>query len=508
MTAYDVPRTRWASELRTLLQGDLTSVTLSISTDQAGCYSTLKKAILTRLGITQSARFSAWLDPNPRSSETVSQVYHRTLDVTLTCLRDCNCIEDCATLITQEVVYHQVQPSVAQFVRAQKPPTAQDMVQAADTWVAEGKFDRLTAWKSHTTWKGPRPQRPSDRLPYRPRPQQRDHPSPPPSQPLSEDSKPPTYPEHHIPSPTSIKREKSDQPNHRPNDLSKYFDDVKGPLCFNSRKWGHISAACPDRDLYRIRHTQPSQPTVTRLPSLFTVGTIGEVPVRFFLDSGADLTVINKQTLDELRYAGMTTPSQQSDVTIKGVHGPETSLPVVHLDCKIMGRIFTLPMAISNDIRHDVILVRDCDILYALMKTAIKDIPQDVLVVQTRQQGAAESHCQQQNADASEELFALQTSLGTTLTSHTQTYPCQTQTLILHLTWILTPFRNPVLILRPSAGTNVMTPHWQNLGLPQIRRTPRISPNMASFIDNLPIDWENLFGRSFSLPTGANRYWI
>ena len=137
------------------------------------------------------------------------------------------------------------------------------------------------------------------------------------------------------------------------------------------------------------------------------MGTIGEAPVRFFLDSGADLTVINKQTLDELRYVGMTTPSQQSDVTIKGVHGQETSLPVVHLDCKIMGRIFTLPMTVSDDIRHDVILGRDCDILYALMKTAIENIPQDVLVVQTRQQAAAENHCQQQNADASEELLAL-----------------------------------------------------------------------------------------------------
>ena len=48
---------------------------------------------------------------------------------------------------------------------------------------------------------------------HHPRPQQRDH--PPPSQPLSEDLKPPTYPEHHIPPPTSIKREKSDQPNRR-----------------------------------------------------------------------------------------------------------------------------------------------------------------------------------------------------------------------------------------------------------------------------------------------------
>ena len=241
MTAYDVPRTRWAAELRTLLQGGLNSVALSISTDQAGGYSPLKKAILTRLGITQSARFSAWLDPNPQSSETLPGLppYPWGCPVALTCLRDCNSIEDCTTLITQEVVYRQLQPSVAQFVRAQKPPTAQNMVQAMAARVAEGKFDRLTAWKSHTTWKGPRPQWPSDRLPYRPRPQQRDHSPPPPSQPLSEDSKPPTYPEHNIPPPTSIKREKSDQPNHRPNDLSKYCDDVKGPLCFNCRKWGH-----------------------------------------------------------------------------------------------------------------------------------------------------------------------------------------------------------------------------------------------------------------------------
>ena len=72
-----------------------------------------------------------------------------------------------------------------------------------------------------------------------------------------------------------------------------------------------------------------------------------------------------------------------------------------------MGRIFTLPIAVSNDICHDVILGRDCDILYALVNTAIEDIPQDVLVVQTRQQAAAESHCQQKNADASEELLTL-----------------------------------------------------------------------------------------------------
>ena len=84
----------------------------------------------------------------------------------------------------QEVVYSQLQLSVVQFVRAEKPPTAGNMVQAADAWVAEGKFVRLTAWKRHNTWKGPRPQRPSDRLPYRPGPQQRDH--LPLSQPLSE----------------------------------------------------------------------------------------------------------------------------------------------------------------------------------------------------------------------------------------------------------------------------------------------------------------------------------
>ena len=44
---------------------------------------------------------------------------------------------------------------------------------------------------------------------------------------------------------------------------------------------------------------------------------------------------------------------------------------------------------------------------------------------------------------------SIRISLGTT--SRRQTYPCQTQTLILHRTRILTPFCNPMLILRPSA---------------------------------------------------------
>ena len=164
LTAYDVPRTRWAVELLTLLQGDLTSIALSISTDQAGCYSTPKKAILTRLGITQSARFSGWLDPNSRSSETLPGL---------------PLYPGCCPYLSQRLQQHR-RLRYSNHAGSCLPPaatvggtggTVRTGTEATygtghgpDAWVAEGKFDHLTTWKSHTTWKGPRPLRPSDCL--------------------------------------------------------------------------------------------------------------------------------------------------------------------------------------------------------------------------------------------------------------------------------------------------------------------------------------------------------
>ena len=47
MQAYSIPTTKWATELRTLLRGDLTNASLSIPAEQADSYEALKMAMLT-----------------------------------------------------------------------------------------------------------------------------------------------------------------------------------------------------------------------------------------------------------------------------------------------------------------------------------------------------------------------------------------------------------------------------------------------------------------------------
>ena len=94
----------------------------------------------------------------------------------------------------------------------------------------------------------------------------------------------------------------------------------------------------------------------------------------------------------------MINPSE--DVTIKGAHAPFTSLPTIHLPCVLHDSKFDMKMAISNQISHDVILRRDCPKLYDLMTNAITEIPQEILVVQTRQQSAVKHQKQQINEKA------------------------------------------------------------------------------------------------------------
>ena len=122
------------------------------------------------------------------------------------------------------------------------------------------------------------------------------------------------------------------------------------------------------------------------LPSLFAMGKVASMPVRFFLDSGVALTIVSDGLVHELARNGTQIINPSEDVTIKGVHAPFTSLPTIHLSCELCGSKFDMKMAISNDISHDVILGRDCPKLYDLMTNAITEIPQEIMDVQTRQQ--------------------------------------------------------------------------------------------------------------------------
>ena len=171
-----------------------------------------------------------------------------------------------------------------------------------------------------------------------------------------------------------------------PHRLSKYFDDRKNPLYFQCKNWGHLRAVCHENEVCGVEQSQHPQYTQPRLPSLFAMGKVASMTVRFFLDSGAVLTIVSDRLVHELARNGTQIINPSEDVTIKGVHAPFTSLPMIHLLCDLRDSKFAMKMAISKDISHDVILRRDCPELYDLLTNDITEIPQKILAVQTRQQ--------------------------------------------------------------------------------------------------------------------------
>ena len=146
MQVYSIPTTKWAAELRTLLRGDLTDASLSIPAEHADSYEALKTALLTRMGVTTASRFELWFEPKPKGNETMAQVFHRTLDIGIACLKECESMEECAKLVTTELMYKLVATNISALIRAQKPANTTEFVQAADLYISGSRLDRSKLW--------------------------------------------------------------------------------------------------------------------------------------------------------------------------------------------------------------------------------------------------------------------------------------------------------------------------------------------------------------------------
>lgn len=413
MTSYDVPVRHWAAELRTLLRGDLVGVSTAIPLEQSSDYQVLKTALLARMGVSRSTRFALLLDPKPGPTDTMSQLFHKTKDVASGCLKDCTTVADCVDLITTEIMYRQITPAVATAVRAQQPADGDTFATAVDSHVTESRMGRHQLWKNYR----PRPynnqpwtQTPSAAQQYGPHPPTHPvtHPEPPQQQ-----SRP-----HPAPAAQTQTLTQTQQPPNRPprrppgaHKLARFFDQEKGPLCFQCKQWGHIGAQCPERQILAIDHSdldqtiRPSHP----LPALYAMGSILDTPVRFFLDSGADRTVVHQHLLEHLTDLGLPVPPPSDEATLIGFGADPSTLPVVSLPCSLLGQLLTIPMVVSGKFSHDVILGRDCSALFPLIRAAMDaaeaqmTTPPDpqILAIQTRAQTDAE---QQQLQREQEEM--------------------------------------------------------------------------------------------------------
>ena len=66
----------------------------------------------------------------------MAQVFHRTLDVGIACLKECESVEECAKLVTTELMYKLMAPNISALIRTQKPANTTEFVQAADLYIS------------------------------------------------------------------------------------------------------------------------------------------------------------------------------------------------------------------------------------------------------------------------------------------------------------------------------------------------------------------------------------
>ena len=122
------------------------------------------------------------------------------------------------------------------------------------------------------------------------------------------------------------------------------------------------------------------------------MGIMLDSPVLLLLDSGADHLIVSSGLLKQFEAHGVPVPHPSTSIANTGVHGDTTRLPIVNLSCKLLDVETTVPMAISSDIGHDVILGKNCAALFTLMRAAMDKAPHEALPMQTRRQAAAESN--------------------------------------------------------------------------------------------------------------------
>ena len=276
MTTYAIPAIRWATELKALLRGDLVSVAMSLPPDKAADYAALKRLLLTHMGVSQSTRFSNWLDPKIDPSDTMTQMAHRLLETARACVKNCSTVMETAELVTMEILYKNMNPQVANHVRSQKPKNLQTMADIADDHITECCHSKQFLWKADKF----RPRQQWASPPRRSDPQPMQHLTPQETCPKSESST----------TLTGVDQQQPPRPAKPTHRLAKYFDREKGPMCFQCKNWGHIGAQCPES---RVLHaTSAEHPAPACVPALYAMGEVFNSPVRLLLDSGADHLIV------------------------------------------------------------------------------------------------------------------------------------------------------------------------------------------------------------------------
>ena len=132
--------------------------------------------------------------------------------------------------------------------------------------------------------------------------------------------------------------------------FSKSFDKEKGPLCFNCKKWGHVSAQCPNKAENANYSGQWHKREDTGRAIIYQ-GTIeGKAVPHLHVDSGADRTLIHPSWIPKRAFVGKSQLFRNSWGDIK-------SLPLAEVQIVVGGKKYTLEVAVTKGLTYNALLV-------------------------------------------------------------------------------------------------------------------------------------------------------
>ena len=232
-------------------------------------YEAIKDTLLRQSGIHPHTHLQQLLQCSPKPGATATQteqVLH-TLQQGLT-------YDQFIDKLSLEITFRAAQPHIVHFVRALKHAEPQEAIDEMDQYIATRVLHLEKLW-NHSN--------PKPKQPWISR-----HPNPFLTMSSSvqttctDSAQRPSKPQTQL-----SNTRKQTFTDRLPHKLAKYFDAEKGPMCFNCKKWGHLSNDCPVKQLYRVeaKHIKP----------VYVTGYLNEQPIQILMDSGAEVSVISDQ---------------------------------------------------------------------------------------------------------------------------------------------------------------------------------------------------------------------
>ena len=147
MTTYGINKSKWPAELRAILRDEALQAFLATPRGESYDYEEVKKAILTRAGVSTTARVQQTFSFTPSTTRTASQVFADIKDTWTDFSRGMKTIEEFIEALSLECVFKMTAPHIQAAVRQLHCKDVRKAVEEIDNYVIHRELATNKIWK-------------------------------------------------------------------------------------------------------------------------------------------------------------------------------------------------------------------------------------------------------------------------------------------------------------------------------------------------------------------------